>query len=924
MNWKRSALPSQSIVFTLMLFFCTVFALELQSQTCVNPPQNLVNGDFEQPATAITTNSTQDINNLMPGWFVSHGHPTTQASPPRSMWLWSSNDEGEGVFNCFDFQKGEEYRICFDLQTNGLGQNAQVHVIAATGLNANNSGIHTIPSTTASETIWQDQASNYNSTNWTRISILYSPYDDYNQIWFLPYWDGTGAQVEMTIDNVVIEHIPAGTFTVSADTTICPGDTAQLNATGGHVYSWAPPTGLSCTNCPNPTASPSATTVYRVSITNNYGCGPVTASRRVTVNVDQCSVDADYTYVKNSCTDVQFTDISTASPCTQIIGWHWDFGYPGGTSTQQNPLHTFPNPGTYTVCLTTFGDDGNMGCFDQQCYEIEVGPCEIDAQFGYNFMDDCNSIQFNDSSIVGPCSQISGWAWDFGHPGGTSTQQSPLHSFPGPGTYQVCLTTFAHNGFVGCFDTICTTVTVGLPCDIDVDYTYYQPTANCLDLQFFDASQTNWCTRQIAWHWDFGDGTTGTVQNPLHSFPGPGTYTVCYRVWADNGSTVCVDDTCYDITINATCEVNADFVYSSQGCIYGQFYNTSTWSSCTQNIHYQWDFGYPGGTSTQQDPNHTFPGPGSYYVCLTTMGDNGFMSCIDDTCFWVDIGDPCSIDAYPTQTINDCAVQFTDSTDHNPCMYNIQWQWDFGDGHVSNAQNPAHTYTHPGTYTVCLTITGTDGNVSCIDDTCYNITVNCPEPCVCNTQADFSYMLDRCDVSFSDLSIPNSCTSITGWRWDFGDGSPHDFSQYPFHTYPATGFYNVCLDVYSTDGNVGCVNTICKMIYVDCSTPSAPPSGGNGGNSSTALEGMDVSVFPNPSSGNVYIEFNGTHKSPMNIDVLSSTGQLIKVLHTSKDQKDVRTVTWSPKEDQLPTGIYYIRIRSGNEVQVKKVLFENR
>jgi len=51
---------------------------------------------------------------------------------------------------------------------------------------------------------------------------------------------------------------------------------------------------------------------------------------------------------------VQFTDQSTNSP----IAWSWDFG-DGGTSREQNPVHTYETAGTYDVTLTVWNDLGS-------------------------------------------------------------------------------------------------------------------------------------------------------------------------------------------------------------------------------------------------------------------------------------------------------------------------------------------------------------------------------------------------------------------------------------------------------------------------------------------------------------------------------------------------------------------------------------
>ncbi len=69
------------------------------------------------------------------------------------------------------------------------------------------------------------------------------------------------------------------------DQTYCLslGNPVQLWATGGFNFTWTPATGLSCTNCPNPLASPSTTTTYTV--TNDCG-----ATDQVTVFVDNLQV----------------------------------------------------------------------------------------------------------------------------------------------------------------------------------------------------------------------------------------------------------------------------------------------------------------------------------------------------------------------------------------------------------------------------------------------------------------------------------------------------------------------------------------------------------------------------------------------------------------------------------------------------------
>jgi gliding motility-associated-like protein len=79
------------------------------------------------------------------------------------------------------------------------------------------------------------------------------------------YWQNTNCEV--CVPSVVATNILT---IVPPKDTICQGDSVQLKASGDSSYIWIPATGLSCTNCPNPKASPNSTTTYTV--TGYIGC----------------------------------------------------------------------------------------------------------------------------------------------------------------------------------------------------------------------------------------------------------------------------------------------------------------------------------------------------------------------------------------------------------------------------------------------------------------------------------------------------------------------------------------------------------------------------------------------------------------------------------------------------------------------------
>jgi PKD repeat protein len=130
-----------------------------------------------------------------------------------------------------------------------------------------------------------------------------------------------------------------------------------------------------------------------------------------------------------------------------------------------------------------------------------------------------------------------------------------------------------------------------------------------------------------------------------------------------------------------------------------------------------------------------------------------------------------------TFTLHDTVVEFIDQSSTANA-----WNWDFGDGYSSNLQNPTHTYTEPGDYYCCLTITDPCGNATHCDTIHY-----CKPP-----KPRFSYALIGDVVHFKDSSdLANS------WSWDFGDGY---FStlQNPTHFYSHYGNYLCCLTIADT------------------------------------------------------------------------------------------------------------------------------
>jgi PKD repeat protein len=122
---------------------------------------------------------------------------------------------------------------------------------------------------------------------------------------------------------------------------------------------------------------------------------------------------------------------------------------------------------------------------------------------------------------------------------------------------------------------------------------------------------------------------------------------------------------------------------------------------------WSWTFG-DGGTSTAQNPSHQFTSAGTYTVSLTVTGPGGSDGETKTNYITVNacVAPVANFSGSPTSGTAPLTVNFTDLSTNSP----TGWNWTFGDGGSSTAQNPAHTYTTAGTYTVTLTASNSCGS----------------------------------------------------------------------------------------------------------------------------------------------------------------------------------------------------------------------
>lgn len=398
-------------------------------------------------------------------------------------------------------------------------------------------------------------------------------------------------------------------------------------------------------------------------------------------------------------------------------------------------------------------------------------------------------VNFQDQSTGNPTS----WFWDFGN-GATATLQNPSTTYFTPGTYTVKLTVTNAQGS----NTLTRTQYVTV---------YGKPVINfravdsvgCFPLrtQFTDLSSTSPGTANSSWLWDFGDGTQGTQQNPLHVYTTTGNYTVTLKVTNDKG--------CYGVFtkqnyIKIAGGVVSDFT-NTQPTVCRAPFNISFTSNSTGpgTLTWYWDFG-DGNTSTQQNPSHTYSTPGNYTVTFATTSSGGCSDTMRKTNALVIENINTSFSA-PDSVCTNTDVNFLNNSTPAPSSAN----WNFGDGNNSSVINPVKSYSTPGTYIVRLYNTYT----YCTDSFVKPIKI-LARP-VANFTANNTF---KCQPNLS-VDFTDQSANAVSWSWDFGDGNTSN-QQNPTHVYTAYGNYAVQLIVTNASG---CTDTLRRPNYIRINRP---------------------------------------------------------------------------------------------------------
>jgi PKD repeat protein len=258
-----------------------------------------------------------------------------------------------------------------------------------------------------------------------------------------------------------------------------------------------------------------------------------------------------------------------------------------------------------------------------------------------------------------------------------------------------------------------------------------------------------------------------------------------YVVSSNAGGTSAQSNT---VTFTVGGSITAAFAVNATSGVAGQTTFSFTDQSSGTITSRLWQFG-DSFTSAVANPTHVYASAGTYTVSLM-VSDGSSSSTTSRTIFVSAASVPvaASFGFTPSNPTTAQDVAFTDQSTGGA----TSWQWSFGDGTGSSAQNPTKRFTVAGAYTVNLQVS----NGSTQSSASRTVIVSNATPATPPVVASFGWTPSNPStgqtVSFNDASTG----SPASWLWSFGDGTSSS-AQNPTHVYNVAGAYTVSLTASS-------------------------------------------------------------------------------------------------------------------------------
>jgi gliding motility-associated-like protein len=466
--------------------------------------------------------------------------------------------------------------------------------------------------------------------------------------------------------------------------------------------------------------------------------------------------------------------------------WFWDFGDPttnADTSSLDTPSWTYSAGGSYTVTLIA---NPGWPCADTSTAVYSVG-LPLDPVF-VPPASLCGPSEV-ELAATGNFTAAADVSWDLGATTTPTTAEGAqiTANFEPVGPQPVTVTVTEN----GCTDSFTTNLTVDpIPVAAIAPQSVF-----CTGLSVTFGNDSQGAT---TYAWDFGDPSTATdvsmAFEPTWTYAAPGNYTV--TLTADPAGP-CPNTTTSLFSVFV--DITPYFEVPPILCP-GQVAELVVTGNFSPGADIQWDFsaaGFPqNGTGLAVVPVYATPGIHPVSVTITDMNCSGTFT------------DSVRVFPYPvadfTSDTRACVGEFFAFQDLSTAWTPLSYEWDLGDGNMSNDAAPVHQYTSPGLYTVSLTVSTDSGCVAS------NTLVRNGQVMVYpNPVAAFS-ALPR-EVSVFDPFIEVKDLSLGSVLWYYTIEGQEVLTPSFTHDFSDGGQYEIVQWVTSADG---CTDSTSRIVFV--------------------------------------------------------------------------------------------------------------
>ena len=466
---------------------------------------------------------------------------------------------------------------------------------------------------------------------------------------------------------------------------------------------------------------------------------------------------------------VQFTSI-----LSNVQSFNWNFGDGSLSSSLQNPIHTYTDTGHYTVTL--IGSNSGLCISSDTAYiSVWVRNDSLSAYFGDSTLIDCYNKSINLSASSYPSSHF---LWNFGDGSTSSASDTVSHIYTSPGHYIVSLTVTdstkcnLHASFSAPVTIPAVVKLVVAPTD----------TSGCPPLTIHPGNTT---PSGGQYYWDFGNGDTSILKNPLYAYTRSGDYNIHLYLF-DSSSCNKYDTATFHVHIldsaaNANFSVIRHFYHcDSVDVTVHSDYVGATWQ--------KWDFG-DGYTSTATNASHRYIG--STYDTITHILYDSTKICKHYDTVKVIISLAPLVTKLSLPDTQGCLPFRAELYGVSPLL-TTHYYWYLPNGDTAIGQSIHHTFSPVGSYRVlCVAI---DSNA------CVNIDSNYVTIVVIDDSVHARFnmvVLHDCDSNLS-IQLHNTSVNASHYLWTFGNGNS-DTSTNTSQHYTLPGTYTIELLAIDTN-----------------------------------------------------------------------------------------------------------------------------